>query len=184
MRRVLAATTHHCVGIAGHQGRFWLGVGVGVDWRGGLGQGGEGEDDGVEGAGIGAADLGDVAVDEVDAGAGRGGAVGGESGDGLGAAVGEEEEGGHGGDAVGLGDGRDVVDVDLGKGEAAGDAAGSGHLGVERRNGLAGRTPVGEEVGDDVRVGRDECRKLICRRDVGDNVNGGGAGGRHVEGQR
>lgn len=171
--------THHRLGIIGHhQGLLLLLEGVVTIAGGGrLGQGGQGDDDGVEGAGVGAADLGDLAVLELDTRAGR---SRGGGGDGRGLAAGEEHEGGHGRDGVPLGDGGDVVDVDLGEGEAAREAGGGGHLGVQRRDGLARRAPVGVEVGDDVGVGREEGGELVGRGDVVDGAGGGGhvAGGR------
>lgn len=75
----------------------------------------------------------------------------------LGLAVAEEDEGGHSGDVVRLGDGVDVVDVDLCESQTALSGVLVGPLGEDGRDGAAGRTPVGVEVDDDV-LGRGEER--------------------------
>lgn len=85
-------------------------------------------------------------------------------------AVLEEEEGGHGGDTVVLGDLLDAVDVDLGKGEEVGNGEGLRELGIHGRNGLARPAPVGVEVSDDVLGRVEESRKLLGRVDVLDAV--------------
>lgn len=82
----------------------------------------------------------------------------------------EEEEGGHGGDAVFLGDGLYVIDVDLGKGKKAGDREGRGHLGKVGIDELARAAPVGVEVGDDILVRREEVVELLVRANVLDLI--------------
>lgn len=82
----------------------------------------------------------------------------------------EELEGGHGADAVGGGDVADVVDVDLGEGQVAGHRAGASQLGVDGRDLLAGRAPVGVEVDGDVGRRGHEGRELGGRGDVVDLV--------------
>ena len=82
----------------------------------------------------------------------------------------EEEEGGHGRDAVLDGDGLDVVDVDLGEGEEARNREGARHLGVMGSDGLARPAPVGVKVGDYVAGRLEELIELAVRRDVLDGV--------------
>lgn len=77
--------------------------------------------------------------------------------DALGLAVAEEHEGGHGGDVVRLGDGVDVVDVDLCESQTTLGGVLVGPLREDGRDGAAGRAPVGVEVDDDV-LGRGEER--------------------------
>lgn len=58
------------------------------------------------------------------------------------------------------------VDVDLDEGEAARLGLGRGQLLEDGRDGLAGPAPVGVEVGDDVRVGREDAVPLRLAADV------------------
>lgn len=82
----------------------------------------------------------------------------------------EEEEGGHGGDAVFLGDRLYVIDVDFGKGKKAGDREGRSHLGKVGIDELARAAPVGVEVGDDILVRREEVVELLVRANVLDLI--------------
>ncbi|KAL9471909.1 hypothetical protein ACSS6W_009850 [Trichoderma asperelloides] len=82
----------------------------------------------------------------------------------------EEEEGGHGGDAVAGGNLGDVVDVDLGKGEGVFGAVLVGERLVDGGDGLAGRAPVGVEVDGDVGVCGEERVELLGGLDVVDVV--------------
>ena len=82
----------------------------------------------------------------------------------------EEQERGHGGDAVLGGHPADVVDIDLGKGQLARDGVLVGELGEDGGNLAAGRAPVGEEVDGDVGRGGEEGLEVGGGVDVVDLV--------------
>lgn len=92
-------------------------------------------------------------------------------------AVLEEEERGHGGDAVAGGNLLDVVDVDLGKGERVFGAVLVGEGLVDGRDGLAGRAPVGVEVDGDVGVCGEERVEVLGGLDVVEVVGAHFGGG-------
>lgn len=86
-------------------------------------------------------------------------------------AVLEEEECGHGGDAVAGGNLAYVVDVDLGKGEGVLGGVLVGESLVDGSDGLARGAPVGVEVDGDVGVGGEERVEVLGSLDVVDVVD-------------
>lgn len=92
-------------------------------------------------------------------------------------AVLEEEERGHGGDAVAGGNLLQIVDIDLCKGEGVFSAVLVGEGLVDGGDGFAGRTPVGVEVNGDVGVCGEERVKVLDGLDVVEAVGAHFGGG-------